>query len=149
MVSGPVRNKRYSRPIETLPVSVFAHSLSVRTFFTLNAMRNWRWSWRFSPTPGDSCANGDAVLAKQRRRTHAGELEDLRQIRSSRRRAPFRCALRAYSSSPPRENSTPAARFPSSRSRRACEFVRTVRLGAASRVAGTPSRRSSARRASG
>src|SRR5689334_816416 len=42
MVSGPVRKNRYSSPIEILPVRVLARSLSVGTFFTLNAMRSWR-----------------------------------------------------------------------------------------------------------
>ena len=79
MVSGPVRKKRYSRPIDTLPRSVLAHSFSVRTFFTLKAMRSCRWSWRFSPTPGDLVDHRDAVLPEQRARADAGELEDLRR----------------------------------------------------------------------
>src|SRR5690349_24633537 len=40
IVSGPVRNRRYSRPMEIFPVSVFARSFKVRTFFTRNAMRS-------------------------------------------------------------------------------------------------------------
>ena len=42
---------------------LFDHSLSVRTPCTLNAMRNCRWSCRFSPTPANSCTSVIACSA--------------------------------------------------------------------------------------
>src|ERR1700704_238416 len=39
MVSGPVRNAKYSNAIAALPQKLFAMPFSVLTFFTLNCMR--------------------------------------------------------------------------------------------------------------
>ena len=54
MVSGPVRNAKYSSAIAALPHRLLAMPFSVFTFFTLYCMRICRWSCRFSPTPGRS-----------------------------------------------------------------------------------------------
>src|SRR6266853_1344060 len=133
MVSGPVRKKRYSRPIEILPESVFAHSFKVRTFLTLKPMRSCRWSCRFSPTPGDSCATGMPCCES----SAPGPMPESCRIcgepiapaaRMVSMRAP------AKDSSFPRKNSTPAALRPSMRSRRTCACVITVRFGR--RIAG-------------
>src|SRR5574340_1053485 len=56
MVIGPLRNNAYSRPIFALVHHELSMVLSVCAFFTLNAMRNCRWSCRLPPTPGSSCA---------------------------------------------------------------------------------------------
>ena len=58
IVSGPVRNSAYSSAIFALPIQLLASLFSVSTFCTLNPMRSCRWSCRFSPTPGSSCATG-------------------------------------------------------------------------------------------
>ena len=84
MVSGPVRNNRYSRPIAALPNKLLARSLSVPTFFTLYTMRICRWSCRFSPTPGRSCSTGMPCSLQQRAGTDAGELQDLRRADRAR-----------------------------------------------------------------
>src|SRR5258706_7856743 len=54
IVSGPVRKKRYSRPMDILPNRLWVRSFSVVVFFTLYMIRICRWSCRFSPTPAKS-----------------------------------------------------------------------------------------------
>src|SRR5215471_6314640 len=44
IVSGPVRKRKYSRPIRAFPTRLLARSFRVRTLWTLYIIRIWRWS---------------------------------------------------------------------------------------------------------
>src|SRR3954468_5386970 len=65
IVSGPVRNAKYSNAIAALPQTLLAMPFSVFTFFTLYCSLICRWSCRFSPTPGRLFFNN--MLFEERR----------------------------------------------------------------------------------
>src|SRR5918993_1157803 len=58
IVIAPERDQAYWQPIIALCHHDPSSVLRVSAFLILNAIRSWRWSWRFSPTPCKSCATG-------------------------------------------------------------------------------------------
>ena len=105
---------------------------------TPKTARICRWSCRFSPTPGSSCATAMPCCAQQRRRADARELQQLRradraggQDHRARRRAAICAPPSSLRHSTPRGRAARRRRAARARSRCTIAPVRTCRLRAA------------------
>ena len=109
-------------------------SLAVGMPVTSAVTRARKWSCRFLPTPGRACATGDADAAEMVGVADPGQLQDMRRADRAAGQDHLDQRVGPLDLSPPRANSTPTARLPSSTTRRTSASVMTWTLGR--RIAG-------------